>query len=309
MKIDILQLGAFPPPLQAMIDAKFQVHTEAELQGNDALRNAIRGIITRSAVDVPPALVESLPNLQIISTSGVGYDRIPRDVAARRGIVVTNTPDVLNTAVAELCVGLVLSLLRRIPEAQRFVMDGKWAKSPFAMGSNLSGKDVGIVGLGRIGKEIARRLDAFDVKLSYFGRNDQKLAYRFEPDLHALARRSDVLIVAAPGGADTSKLIDGAVLEALGPEGYLVNMARGSLVDETALLDALSNRRIAGAGLDVFENEPNIDARFLGLDNVVLTPHIASATNETRHAMLRLTLDNLGAFFGSRKAVTEVLPG
>jgi lactate dehydrogenase-like 2-hydroxyacid dehydrogenase len=307
MKIDILQVGPFPPPLQAMVDAEFQCHSEAELEGNDGLRNAIRGIITRSAVKVPAALVETLPNLQIISTSGVGYDLIPREVAAKRGIVVTNTPDVLNTAVAELCVGLVLSLLRRIPEAHAFAMEGKWAKGQFAMGSNLSGKEVGIVGLGRIGKEIARRLNAFDVKLSYFGRNDQKLAYRFEPDLKALARSADVLIVAAPGGAETSKLIDGAVLEALGPEGYLVNMARGSLVDEAALLDALSNRRIAGAGLDVFENEPKIDARFLALDNVVLTPHIASATNETRRAMMRLTLDNLQAFFGSGKALTEVV--
>ncbi|MDB5824241.1 MAG: hydroxyacid dehydrogenase [Herminiimonas sp.] len=307
MKIDILQVGAFPPPLQAMVDAEFECHSEAELAGNDGLRNAIRGIITRSAVKVPATLVESLPNLQIISTSGVGYDLIPRDVAAKRGIVVTNTPDVLNTAVAELCVGLVLSLLRRIPEAHRYAMEGKWAKAQFSMGSNLSGKEVGIVGLGRIGKEIARRLNAFDVKLSYFGRNDQKLAYRFEPDIKALARSADILIVAAPGGDETSKLIDGAVLEALGPQGYLVNMARGTLVDEAALLDALANRRIAGAGLDVFENEPNIDARFLALENVVLTPHIASATNETRRAMMRLTLDNLQAFFGSGKAVTEVV--
>jgi lactate dehydrogenase-like 2-hydroxyacid dehydrogenase len=306
MMIDILQVGPFPPPLQAMVDAEFQCHSEAELEGNEGLRNAIRGIITRSAVKVPAGLVESLPNLQIISTSGVGYDLIPRAVAAKRGIVVTNTPDVLNTAVAELCVGLVLSLLRRIPEAHNFAMDGKWARGQFPMGSNLSGKEVGIVGLGRIGKEIARRLNAFDVRLSYFGRNDQKLSYRFESDLISLARSADILIVAAPGGAETSKLIDGAVLEALGPEGYLVNMARGSLVDEAALLDALANRRIAGAGLDVFENEPKIDTRFLELDNVVLTPHIASATNETRRAMMRLTLDNLQAFFASGKPVTEV---
>jgi lactate dehydrogenase-like 2-hydroxyacid dehydrogenase len=312
MKIDLLQIGLFPPALQAMADSEFQCHTLEDLARDDGLhgtlRSTIRGILTRSAAKVPAEVVESLPELQIISTNGVGYDLIPRELAARRGIVVTNTPDVLNTAVAELCVGLVLSLLRRIPEANNFVHDGRWTKGPFPMGTNLSGKEIGIVGLGRIGKEIARRLQAFDVKISYFGRSDQNLDYRFEPDLHALARSADVLIVAAPGGRETSKLIDSAVLDALGLDGYLVNMARGSLVDEPALLDALANRRIAGAALDVYENEPNIDPRFLDLDNAILAPHIASATNETRRAMMQLTLDNLRAFFASGKAVTPVLP-
>jgi lactate dehydrogenase-like 2-hydroxyacid dehydrogenase len=222
-------------------------------------------------------------------------------------VLVTNTPEVLDSAVAELCIGMLFALLRRLPEADQFVRSGAWRGGAFPLGVSLAGKNVGIVGLGRIGKEIAKRLDPFGVTLSYFGRTDQRLQWRYEPDLHALTRASDVLILTSPGGKATSRMIDAAVLAELGPNGYLINVARGSVVDEPALIDALSRRAIAGAALDVFDNETDIDARFFGLDNIVLTPHIGSATNETRLAMARLTLDNLHRFFENGTALTPVV--
>jgi lactate dehydrogenase-like 2-hydroxyacid dehydrogenase len=255
---------------------------------------------------VPADLVARLPALEIIATNGVGYDLIPLALAQERGIVVTNTPDVLNAAVAELCVGTLLALLRHLPQADRFVRAGRWASAQFPLGVSLAGKHVGIVGMGRIGKEIARRLDTFGVTLAYHGRADQGLAWRYEADLVTLARDVDILIVMAPGGAATRHLIDAPVLAALGPQGYLVNVARGSLVDEAALIAALDAGGIAGAALDVFDNEPAIDARLFAFDNVLLTPHLGSATRETRAAMAQLMLDNLRSWFRSGRAVTAV---
>ena len=303
---DLLQIGTFPAQAQHLIDSEFRCHAAAQVEHDDALRTSVRGIITRSNFAVSKEVIGRLPNLAIIATCGVGYDLIPLDIAAERGIVVTNTPEVLNSAVAELCIGMLFALLRRLPEADRFVRSGTWKKSAFPMATNLAGKRVGIVGLGRIGKEIAHRLEPFGVTLSYFGRTDQKLPLHYEPDLHALARASDVLILTSPGGNATARMIDAAVLAELGPNGFLINVARGSVVDEPALIDALSRRSIGGAALDVFDNETDIDARFFALDNVVLTPHIGSATNETRLAMARLTLDNLHRFFENGTALTPV---
>jgi lactate dehydrogenase-like 2-hydroxyacid dehydrogenase len=301
-----LQIGSFPPEVQAQIDSEFERVDVEDLEREPARAGAIRAIVTRSNQVVPAALVERLPKLEIIATNGVGYDGIPLALAARRGIVVTNTPDVLNAAVAELCVGSLLALLRKLPQADRYVRDGRWREANFALGSSLAGKRVGIAGLGRIGKDIALRLAPFGVALAYHGRSDQGLAWPFEPDLVALARDADILIVAAPGGPETARMIDARVLEALGPQGYLVNVARGSLVDQEALLAALSQGRIAGAALDVFDNEPDIDARFFGLQNMLLMPHIGSATVETRAAMAQLMLDNLRGWFGSGKVLTPV---
>jgi len=303
----LLQIGAFPPEVQALLDAEFRCVQPADLEGDPALAETIRGIVTRSNQDVPAALVERLPRLEIIATNGVGYDLIPIELAARRGIVVANTPDVLNAAVAELCVGALLALLRRLPQADRHVREGRWAASAFPLSVSLAGKRVGIVGLGRIGKDIARRLEPFGVTIAYHGRSDQHLAWRYEPDLAALARDADILIVAAPGGADTARMIDARVLAALGPQGWLVNVARGSLVDQDALLAALEAGAIAGAALDVFDAEPDIDPRFFALDNVLLMPHIGSATRETRAAMAELMLDNLRAWFGSGRVLTPVV--
>ena len=303
---ELLQIGTFPALAQDLIDSEFRCHSRQDLERDDVLRSRVRGIITRSNFAVPQDAIATLPNLGIIAVCGVGYDLVALDAAAKCGAVVTHTPAVLNSAVAELCIGMLLSLLRHLPEADHFVRAGSWRRSAFPLASNLAGKRVGIVGLGRIGKEIAHRLEAFGVELSYCGRTDQSLPWRFEPDLHALARSSDVLILAAPGGAATARMIDATVLTELGPNGFLVNVARGSLVDEAALLDALSGRTIAGAALDVFDQEPDIDPRFLVLDNVVLAPHIGSATEETRLAMARLTMDNLHCFFANGTTLTPI---
>jgi lactate dehydrogenase-like 2-hydroxyacid dehydrogenase len=305
---DLLQIGTFPALAQNLIDNEFRCHTLDQLERDDALRNSVRGIITRGNVPVTRELIDRLPRLGIIATCGVGYDKIPVAAAAERGVIVTNTPDVLNSAVAELCIGILISMLRRLPEADRFVRSGAWQRNTntYPLATNLAGKRIGVVGLGRIGKEIVRRLEPFGVSLSYFGRTDQQLQWRYEPDLHALARNSDVLILTSPGGKETARLISASVLAELGPNGYLVNIARGSVVDEEALIDALSAGRIAGAALDVFDNETDIDQRFFALDNVVLTPHIGSATRETRVAMARLTLDNLHRFFEDGTALTPV---
>jgi lactate dehydrogenase-like 2-hydroxyacid dehydrogenase len=302
----LLQIGSFVPEVQARIDAEFRCVSPADLEREPALAADIRALITRSNLEVPAALVERLPRLEIIATCGVGYDLIPLELAARRGIVVTNTPDVLNAAVAELCIGALLALLRRLPQADRYVREGRWAAANFPLATSLAGKHVGIVGLGRIGKEIARRLETFGVALAYHGRSDQSLAWRYEPDLAALAQDADILIVAAPGGRDTARMIDAGVLDALGPNGYLVNVARGSVVDQDALIEALQRGTIAGAALDVFDGEPDIDARLFGLDNALLMPHIGSATHETRAAMAQLMLDNLRAWFRSGRALTPV---
>lgn len=307
MKPDLLQLASYAPAHQAQLETEFTPHQLADLDADPALASRIRGIITRSNVKVDAAILERLPALEIVTTFGVGYDGLPLAAAAARGIPVTNTPDVLNTAVAELCVGMLLGLLRRLPASDRFVRDGKWPQGTMPLGVSLSGKRVGIVGLGRIGKDIARRLEPFGVSLAYHGRSDQRLAYRFEADLLRLAQDSDVLIVAAPGGPETSKMIDREVMEALGPRGYLVNIARGSLVDEAALLDALEGKTLGGAALDVFEQEPHAEARFAALDNVLLAPHIGSATTETRQAMMDLVMDNLRCHFAGQPLPTQVI--
>jgi lactate dehydrogenase-like 2-hydroxyacid dehydrogenase len=304
----VLQIGGFAPEIQAQLDTEFRCLNLADLEREPGLADTVSAIVTRSNQDVPADVVRRLPALEIIATCGVGYDLIPRALAAERGIVVANTPDVLNAAVAELCIGSLLALLRRLPQADRFVRDGRWKTAAFPLATSLAGKHVGIVGMGRIGKEIARKLEMFGVALAYHGRTDQRLAWRYEADLAALARDCDILIVTAPGGPDTRHLIDARVLGALGPNGYLVNVARGSLVDEQALLAALETGAIAGAALDVFDNEPDIDARFLALDNVLLTPHLGSATHETRAAMAQLMLDNVRSWFRSGRALTPVDP-
>ena len=304
----VLQIGDFPPEVQDQLDAEFRCVSVDDLERDPGLADGIHAIVTRSNLAVPEDVVERLPALGIIATCGVGYDLIPRALAARRGIVVANTPDVLNAAVAELCIGSLLALLRRLPQADRYVRAGQWKSAHFPLATSLAGKRVGIVGMGRIGKEIARRLEPFGVALAYHGRTDQKLAWRYEADLATLARDADILIVVAPGGAGTKHLVDARVLAALGPRGCLVNVARGSLVDEQALLAALEQRTIAGAALDVFDNEPDIDPRFFALDNVMLTPHLGSATHETRAAMAQLMLDNVRAYFRSGRALTPVEP-
>ena len=306
MTPNILQVGDFPPLMQSRVDARFECLGEDALAANPALAGQVRAILTRSNKAVPEALIERLPNLGLIATCGVGFDLIPVAFARERGIAVSHTPDVLNAAVAEMTVGLLLAMLRHIPAADRYMRAGSWAKAAYPLTASLTGKRVGIAGMGRIGREIARRLAPFDVTLGYYGRRPQDLPWHFESELAGLAAWCDILILMVPGGAATARIANREVFEALGPDGYLLNVARGSVVDEDALIEALRERRIAGAALDVFDDEPDVDPRFLTLDNVVLSPHAGSATHETRAAMIDLTLDNIQAFLAGGKPLTPV---
>jgi lactate dehydrogenase-like 2-hydroxyacid dehydrogenase len=262
------------------------------MAGSDSIRAVAGG-------KVSAAMMERLPKLEIIANEGVGVDTTDVPTAKARGILVTNTPDVLNIAVAELAVGLMLALARTLPQADRYVRDGSWKSGMFPLRSQLHGKTVGILGLGRIGKEIALRLTSFGMDVVYFGRQEQAgQPYPYCADLVAMAGKSDWLVVIAPGGKATDGIVSRAVIEALGPKGRLVNVARGSLVDQAALIDALSSGRLGGAALDVFAEEPDVPDELLALDNVVVSPHMGSRTEEAREAMGQLVIDNLVAHFG-----------
>jgi len=254
----------------------------------------------------PTSLLDALPKLEIISVFGVGYDGVPVDYCRQRGIKVTNTPDVLTDDVADVAVALVMMTGRGFVRLNRFVQAGEWEKRGPELTTKLSGKRVGILGLGRIGKAIAERVRALGMEVSYTGRKPQDVPYRFVPDLKGLAAESDFLVVACPGGAATKNLVNADVLAALGKKGTLVNIARGSIVDEPALVAALESGTIKGAGLDVFADEPHIPAALMAMDNVVLLPHVGSATHETRKAMGDLCKANLDAWFGTGKVITLI---
>ncbi len=296
----ILQVGQFPGAMQAAIDARLTTHREPHA--------AIQGILTRSNTRIEPALIDALPALRVIATCGVGYDKIPLNLCRARTIAVSNTPGVLNDAVCELAVGLLLSLLRRLPAADRFVREGNWAHGAFPLTRSLAGKRVGIVGMGRIGVDLAHRLLPFKVSIAYTGpREKPQLPYRYCPQLLDLAHDSDVLVLTCPGGPETDHLVNAEVLAALGPTGLLINMSRGSVVHESDLIDALERQTIAGAALDVVTDEPHVPPRLRALPNVVLTPHVGSATEETRVAMTRLAIDNLESFFTHQSLLTPVV--
>lgn len=302
----LLKIGVFPDAIEARLRHTFELVELHELAEAPQRREQIQGIVTRSNYRISQDVLDQLPNLRIIATNGVGYDGIPLPYTQNRGIVVTNTPDVLNKAVAELAVGLVLATLRHIPQADHFVRSGAWQAGMFPLGTTLADKTVGIVGLGRIGKEIARRLTPFDVQIAYFGRQQQAVDWPFFYDLPALAAHADILIVCCPGGPDTHQIVNTTVLNALGPAGILVNVARGSVVNEADLHAALANKTILGAALDVFNEEPLADNPLSQLDNVILTPHVGSATHETRMEMATLAIKNLTTFFQTGQAVTPV---
>lgn len=248
------------------------------------------------------------PNLEIISSFGVGYDNIDAKAAARLGIIVTNTPDVLNEEVADTALGLMIMTVRQLAQAERYVRAGQWAaKGGFPLSPSLRGRTVGILGLGRIGKAIARRVSAFGLDVVYHGRKPQAdVAYRYYPSLIEMAKAADLLIVVAPGGPATRHIINAQVLEALGRDGVLINIARGSLVDETALIEALRTGKILAAGLDVFDNEPNVPKELIALDNTVLLPHVGSASVKTRRAMAQCVIDNLFAWADGKPPLTPV---
>jgi len=267
----------------------------------------IRGLAHFGHSKVDAKLMDALPKLQIISNFGVGVDQIDLEAAKKRNITVTNTPDVLNDCVADTAIALVLNTLRKFPQSQDYLRSGYWpTKGPYPLATSVGGKTLGILGLGRIGEAIAKRAQAFGMQIRYHNRNKKNVAYAYDADLVTLAKNSDVLMIVTPGGAGTAKLVNAKVLDALGPQGYVVNVARGTVVDELVLLKYLQEKKIAGAGLDVFEHEPKVPAEFYALDNAVLFPHVASATVETRKAMGDLQVENLHLHFAGKPVKTPI---
>jgi lactate dehydrogenase-like 2-hydroxyacid dehydrogenase len=301
----VLQVGHFPEIMQAEIDRRFTPFHHPDPQAPAPAGN-FQAILIRSNIKLPEALVKQIPSIRMVATCGVGYDNLPLAYLKEQGIKASNTPGVLNDAVCELAIGMMLALLRQLPEAQEYVKSTAWSKAPFRLTTTFAGKRVGIAGMGRIGQDLAKRLEPFKVEIAYSGPNKKSLPYAYYPDAQELAKACDILFLACPATPDTDNMINAKVLEALGPSGYLINIARGSVVDEGALLYALQHKKIAGAALDVFENEPNPSHEFLTLDNVLLTPHIGSATSETRIAMTNLAVDNLEAFFNQHTLPSEV---
>lgn len=312
LMIDILMIGPYPEWDLADLEARYRVHKLWEAVDRDGYiaerSENVRAIATRGELGASARLMSKLPRLEIVACYGVGTDAIDLEYARKRGIRVTNTPDVLTEDVADLGIGLALAVCREIPRADAYVREGNWRTSNMHLVTRFHGKKVGIVGMGRVGTALARRAVAFGCGISYFDiapRTD--LPYPFVADLVELARSSDFLIVTLSGGKKTKNSINSEVLHALGPDGFLINISRGSTVDEAALLEALENNTIKGAGLDVFCNEPDIDQRFLSLTNVVLQPHHASGTVETRKAMGQLVRENLAAHFSGRPLLTPVV--
>ena len=309
MTIDILQTHKLLATCEAALAERYTVHKLHEAADKDALlasvRDRVRGI---AGGYVGPELMDKLPKLEIIANFGVGYDSIDTAAARARHICVTNTPNVLDDAVAEITIGLMIALARRIPQTDRYVRDGKWLKSAYPLLTELNGKTVGILGLGRIGKEIATRAQAMRMRVVYHGRTRQPdMPYIYYDKLIDMARDVDWLVIIAPGGKATEKIVSRQVLEALGPEGFLVNMARGTLVDESALVDLLQTGRLGGAALDVFEKEPQVPEALFALDNVVLSPHQGSATHQTRNKMGALVVANLDAHFAGEPLPSRVV--
>jgi len=303
--------GAYPEWDMAPMQAAYTLHRLWEAPNRQAFiaehGPGIRAIATRGDLGADAKLIAALPQLELIACYGVGTDGIDLAACRARGIRVSNTPDVLNGDVADLAVGLTLALQRRIPAGDAFVRSGAWAHGGMPLTTRVFGQRIGIAGFGRIGSTIARRFSGFDAELGYFSRTPKSDSpHRHFGSLAALADWCDVLIVVLPGGDATRGIVDAQVLQALGPKGWLVNVSRGSTIDEGALLQALESHSIAGAALDVFLNEPHIDARFAALDNVVLTPHHGSGTEQTRRAMGELVRRNLEAHFTGQPLITPV---
>jgi lactate dehydrogenase-like 2-hydroxyacid dehydrogenase len=268
---------------------------------------AIEAVASSGRNGVDRTLIDALPGLRLVAHFGVGYDNVDVEYARSKSVVVTNTPDVLTDCVADLAIALLVDVARGITAGDRYVRAGRWPKGPMPLARKASGKRLGIVGLGRIGSAIAARAEGFDMEIRYHNRRQvPDAAYHYEHSLTDLARWCDFLMIATSGGETTRGLVSAAVIEALGPEGFVVNIARGSVIDEPALIAALAEKRIAGAALDVFADEPRVPEALFALDNVVLTPHIASATTDTRAAMGQLVLDNLASYFESGRAITPV---
>lgn len=311
MKKTILALQPLLPAEMTLLEERYEVLRLWESRSPEDLIQShaldIQGILsTYNGGGVSKSLMKALPNLEIIAQFGVGFDNIDIEAAKEKGVAVTNTPDVLTDDTADVALYLLLNVARRAVEADMFVRVGRWQNGAFPLSTSVSGKRFGIVGLGQIGKAIAQRISAFNTEVSYFGRSKKDVPYTYYDDLEKLAHDSDFLVLACAGGPETENLINAKILDALGPKGYLINIARGSVVNEEDLLIALRNQTIAGAGLDVFADEPNVPEAMIKMDNVVLSPHAGSATVETRSKMGHLVLDNLDAHFSGRALLTPI---
>jgi hydroxypyruvate reductase len=312
-EIEILVVGPQLPDLMEALEQTFRVHKLWLIPEQGAFLKeigpGIRGMLTSFVYGANAELIEALPKLEIIANYGVGIEKINLEAAFNRNIPVTNTPDI-SEPVADLAMTLLLTVARRVCEADRFVRRGQWIEGAFPFSTHVGGKTCGIVGLGRIGRAVARRAEAFGMHIAYHGpRRKQDVAYPYYEDLKTLARESNFLVLCLPGGEETKHIINAEILAALGSEGYLINMARGSVLDEEALIRALQSGQIAGAGLDVFEAEPLASSPLMAFENVVLLPHISSATVETRHAMGEVVLANLQAHFAGQPLKTPVVRG
>jgi hypothetical protein len=312
-KPDVLLVGNRKPVLMKGMEPVVTLHDYLGASDKEALIKSVGDKIRAIAVaytanKIDGAFMQQFPKLEQISSFGVGYDHIDAKWAGEHGIVVTNTPDVLNEEVADTALGLLLCTVREFPQADRYVRAGKWPQAYFPLSkATLRNRTVGMVGMGRIGKAIAKRLEAFGVPVVYHSRNPQAgVAYKYYPKLLDMARDVDTLMIIVPGGAATQNLINAEVLKALGPQGIVINMARGSVVDEQALIEALKSRTIYSAGLDVVVNEPHAPQELIDMDHIVLFPHLGSSTEVTRAAMDQLVVDNILAWAAGKPPLTPV---
>ena len=312
-KPDVLLIGQKKPVMVKGLEGNVTLHYLIDAKDPEAFLKSIADRVRAIAIaytsnKIDGAFMQRFPKLEQISSFGVGYDHVDAKWAGEHGIVVTNTPEVLNEEVADTALGLLLCTVREFPQAERYLRAGKWPQAQYPLTkATLRNRTVGMVGMGRIGKAIARRLEAFGVPVVYHSRNPQKgVTYKYYSKLLDMARDVDTLMVIVPGGPSTAKMIDAEVLKALGPNGILVNMARGSVVDEPALIEALKNRTIYSAGLDVFANEPQVPKELMDMEHVCLFPHLGSSTEVTRAAMDNLVVDNILAWAAAKAPLTPV---
>ena len=309
---EVILLGPMKPLIVKGLEAIGRLHKSAEvkdLHSFYASHADVRAIACAATSEyLGDAFMRRFPKLQVISSFGVGYDHIDAKAAAAHGVIVTNTPEVLTEEVADTALGLLLCTVREFPQAERYLRAGKWLEKAYPLTKGtLRNRSVGIVGMGAIGQAIARRLDSFGVPVVYHARQPRAhLRYRHYPKLTDMARDVDLLMVFVPGGAATANMINAEVLDALGPNGILINMARGSVVDEVALIKALAEKRIMAAGLDVFAKEPQVPQELIAMDNVVLFPHVGSASVYTRDRMDQLVVDNIAAWAAGKPPLTPV---
>lgn len=312
MKQNILMMGPLPTAQMKKLEENYNIYKLWQEQDPEARLNEIReevnGMVSIFGRSISGKLIRALPNLEIIAHYGVGYDNIDIQAAKEQDIIVTNTPDVLTDDTADLAMGLVLGVFRRLVEGDLYVRSGQWGRrGEMPLGHSLKGKTMGILGLGRIGQTIAKRAKAFGIKIVYCGRSKKKgISYKYYSDLQKMVEDSDILMISCSYSKETHQLINSKILKSLGKDGVVINVARGKVVNEQDLIDVLESGLIAGAGLDVFENEPDVPSAFCRLDNVVLQPHRGSATVETRAAMAQLVIDNLKSYFEEAKALTPV---